>query len=76
MDDGGRVRGDPLRRLFIALVLLAAPCGAQIYDTLLKNGHVIDPKNGRNGRFDIAIIGNKIVRVAQNLPAAHAQGGR
>lgn len=60
-------------RRFIALVLLAAPCGAQIYDTLLKNGHVIDPKNGRNGRFDIAIIGNKIARVAENLPAAHAR---
>ena len=46
------------------LLFLVTPLGAQqIYDLLLKNGHVIDPKNERNGRYDIAIVGNKIVRM-------------
>jgi dihydroorotase len=50
------------------------PLGAQqIYDLLLKNGHVIDPANHRNGRMDIAVVGNKIVRVAPGLPASHAR---
>jgi dihydroorotase len=47
--------------------------GQQIYDLLLKNGHVIDPANKRNGRFDIAIVGDKIARVGTDLPAAHAR---
>ena len=34
-----------------------------IYDLLLKNGHVIDPASGRNGRFDIAIVGDRIARI-------------
>jgi predicted amidohydrolase len=45
----------------------------EIYDLLLKNGKVIDPANHRNGRFDIAISNRKIIRVAQNIPAAHAR---
>ena len=45
----------------------------QIYDLLLKNGHVVDPKNQRNGRFDIAVVGNKIVRVGEKLPSANAK---
>ncbi|MEP6538351.1 MAG: amidohydrolase family protein, partial [Bryobacteraceae bacterium] len=44
-----------------------------IYDLLLKNGHVIDSANHRNGRFDVAVVGNKIVQVAPNLPASHAR---
>jgi dihydroorotase len=45
----------------------------QIYDLLLKNGQVIDPANKRTGRFDVAIVGNKIARVARDLPASHAK---
>ena len=65
------------RRTFLGGLPLAPAALAQtqtpIYDLLLKNGHVLDPKNNRNGRFDIAIIGDKIARVAPNLPAAHAR---
>ncbi|MEX2262129.1 MAG: amidohydrolase/deacetylase family metallohydrolase [Bryobacteraceae bacterium] len=58
----------------LLLLLLLSPLGAQpVYDLLLKNGNVIDPANRRNGRFDIGIIGDKIVRVAQGIPAAHAR---
>src|SRR5215218_8958031 len=65
-----------MKRAYLFLILLvshARPQAPQIYDLLLKNGHVIDPANKRNGRFDIAIAGNKIARVGQNLPAAQAR---
>src|SRR5262245_7940889 len=52
-----------------ALAQTAAP----IYDVLLKNGHVLDFRNKRNGRFDVALVGNKVARVAPGLPAAHAR---
>ncbi len=64
------------------LVFLALLCAANyapsqqtpvVFDLLLKNGHVIDPANHRDGRFDIAIVGNKILRVAPDLPASHAR---
>lgn len=56
------------------LVLMAASIApAQIYDLLLKNGHIIDPANQRNGRMDVAIIGNRIAKVGPNLPASHAR---
>ncbi len=39
------------RTVTVALVVFLTPvAGQEIYDLLLKNGHVIDPKNGRNGR--------------------------
>jgi dihydroorotase len=44
-----------------------------IYDLLLKNGHIIDPSSGRNGRFDVAIVGERIVRIAADLPAHRAR---
>ena len=59
-----------------ALILLALtiPLGGQeIYDLLLKNGHVIDPANHRDGRFDVAVTGGKIARVGHDLPASHAR---
>ncbi len=53
---------------------LAPPSSSQqIYDLLLKNGHVIDSVNHRNGRFDVAVVGNKIVKVASGLPASRAR---
>jgi len=42
-------------------------------DLLLKGGHVIDPKNNINGVMDVAIAEGKILRVAQNIPAAGAK---
>jgi dihydroorotase len=62
-----------MRRLAIAVLLFSSAAGAQIYDILLKNGHVIDPANHRNGRFDVGITGGKIARVAADLPAAHGR---
>jgi predicted amidohydrolase len=58
----------------LAMLMLACSTlyGQQIYDLLLKNGHVIDPANHRDGHFDVAVVGKNIVRVAPDLPAAHA----
>jgi dihydroorotase len=51
---------------------LLAQAPAQ-YDTLLKGGHVLDPKNGINEPRDVAIADGKIARVAANIPAAEAR---
>ncbi|MBI1895698.1 MAG: amidohydrolase/deacetylase family metallohydrolase [Acidobacteria bacterium] len=63
----------------LALALLAAAIGQapvaaqQIYDLLLKGGRVIDPKNRRNERLDIAIAGGRVVKIAAEIPAAQAR---
>lgn len=61
-------------KLLLGLTLCAALCGGQeIYDLILKGGHVIDPKNRRNERMDIAIGGGKIRRVAKGIPAVQGR---
>jgi predicted amidohydrolase len=60
-------------KLFLALLLVCSDASAQIYDLLLKNGRMIDPANHRDAQLDVAVTGNKIVKVAPNLPAAHAR---
>lgn len=54
---------------------LAALLTAQTaqYDLVIKGGTVIDPKNGRNAKLDVAIAGGKIARVAADIPAAQAR---
>lgn len=64
----------------IVLVLFAilAACGGgeaplpESYETLLKGGHVIDPKNNLSATRDVAISGGKIVAVRENLPVDRA----
>lgn len=59
---------------FAFLLVLLLPVGAQeIYDLLLKNGHVIDPKNKRNERLDIAISKGRVLKVARGIPASHSR---
>ncbi len=60
-------------RLLLALALAAALHAQPVYDLLIKNGHVIDPANKRDGQFDVAVIGNKIARVGTDLPASQAR---
>jgi predicted amidohydrolase len=62
-----------MKRAGAVILLVCGAAHAQVYDLLLKNGHVIDPANHRNGRFDVAISGDKIARVAPGVPAAHAR---
>jgi dihydroorotase len=47
--------------------------GSTVYDLVLKQAQVIDPGNNRYGRYDIAINGKRIARIAKRLPAAHAR---
>lgn len=41
--------------------------------TLLKGGHVIDPVAGRNGQFDVLIDGDRIAKIAKDIPAGDAK---
>jgi dihydroorotase len=43
------------------------------YTLLIKGGHVIDPKNGRSAKLDVAIQGTRIAKVAPDIPASQAQ---
>jgi dihydroorotase len=60
--------------LILVMTVLTNYASAQTprYDLLLKGGHVIDPANHVDGRFDVAISGGKIAAVDQDIPAAQA----
>ena len=64
-----------MRRLISLFCLLLASClaVAQSYSIVIKNGHVIDPKNGINELMDVAIHDGKIVQVAKNIDASRAK---
>ncbi len=51
--------------LFFLCSFLSAQ--SQTIDVLIKNGHVIDPKNNIDAIMDVAIIGNKIIEVAAKI---------
>ena len=53
--------------LFSALYLIAAAIQGQPVDVLIKNGHVIDPKNKIDAVMDIAIRDNKIFEVSPKI---------
>jgi dihydroorotase len=57
----------------LLLLIAASAAQAQVYDLLIKNGHVIDPANKRNERMDVALIGRKIAKVGKDLPASKAR---
>ncbi len=57
----------------LGLLLLPGFLAAQTYDLLLKGGQVIDPRNGINAEMDVAITGNKIARVAENIAPTEAK---
>ena len=61
----------------IALLLFSLLVGgnmsiAQQYTIVIKDGHVIDPKNNVDAIMDIAIADGKIVRVARNIDTKQA----
>lgn len=45
----------------------------QPYDLIIKSGRVIDAKNQLNAVLDVAITGNKISLVAQDIPGVEAK---
>lgn len=58
--------------LSLLFFLFPSPIWAQQYDLLLKNGHVIDPKNGINSKMDVAIKEDKIARIAKEISPSQA----
>ncbi|HWV28123.1 MAG TPA: amidohydrolase/deacetylase family metallohydrolase [Dyadobacter sp.] len=61
-------------RLFILMLLLVpVALRAQTYDIIIKGGHVIDPKNGVNAVMDVAIKGDRIGKVAKDIPEAEGK---
>ena len=56
--------------------LLAAQRAAPepAYDLLVKGGRVVDPSQGLSAERDVAIAGNKVVKVAENI--AETEAGR
>ena len=46
---------------------------AQQYDLLIKNGHVIDPKNHINVVKDVAVENGKIAKVDNDIPATQSK---
>ncbi len=58
----------PLLAGLVALPGFVASCfGQPMYDLLLRNGHVIDPKNGISAKRDVAIRDGRIAAVADHL---------
>ena len=55
------------------IVFIINPAHAQSYTTLIKNGHLIDPKNNINAIMDIAIQDGKIAAVSKNIDAKLAK---
>ena len=57
----------------ISLYLFASGANAQEIDLLIKNGHVIDPKNNINARMDVGISDGKIFQVAAGIAESRAK---
>src|SRR5687767_7549278 len=54
------------------LLLSANLLWSQAYSLVIKEGHVIDPKNNIDAVMDVAINDGKIVQVAKNIDARQA----
>lgn len=66
-----------LQTAFLTAVLIgmlgAVTAQAQDLDLLIKDGHVIDPRNGINEIMDVGIAGDTIAAVAADLSGRSAQ---
>lgn len=70
----GRSRGVLLCALAITAAALAGLRAQNVdFDLLIRNGHVIDPRNGIDAVMDVAVAGGKIARVAARLNPASAR---
>src|SRR6476620_8479144 len=59
--------------IFAFLFFLPFVLHAQQFDLLIKNGHVIDPKNNIDAIKDIAVANGKIASVANDIPATESK---
>ena len=44
-----------------------------MYDLLIKRGRVIDPAQNIDGELDIAISGDKIAKIAKDIPSGESR---
>ena len=65
--NGHRVAGSCM--LSVMLVSVALLSSAQPYDLLIRQGHVIDPKNKIDAVMDVAVANGKIAKVAPGIAA-------
>lgn len=61
------------RLAFILLAVLPVIVQAQEFDIVIKNGHVIDPKNGIDGVRDVAISRGKIELVTTDIASSRGK---
>ena len=62
-----------LRILAISLLACTLTASAQQYDLVLRNGHVLDPKNNVDAKRDVAILDGKIAAIEPSIPASAAK---
>lgn len=58
---------------FLLIFIFSSALQGQEIDILLKGGHVVDPKNKIDEIMDVAITGDKISRVAIDIPSQTAR---
>jgi dihydroorotase len=58
---------------FVLIAFTSAASYAQDIDLLIRNGHVIDPRNHIDSRMDVAIADGKIVEVAEGISEKRAK---
>ena len=58
---------------FFALCFQSHVTQAQSYSLVIRNGHVIDPKNNINAVMDVAINDGKVAVIAKNIDAKQAK---
>ncbi|MCS7026518.1 MAG: amidohydrolase/deacetylase family metallohydrolase [Bryobacteraceae bacterium] len=63
----------PLALTVLLACVFAPVCWGQIYDLLLKGGHVIDVASGVDGVQDVAIVGGRIAQIAPRIPPSQAR---
>jgi len=59
--------------LVFIVIIPAMFSWSQSYSLVIKDGHVIDPKNNIDAVMDVAIVDGKIVEVAKNIDASKAK---
>ncbi len=59
--------------LTVAFVATCQGIGAQEYDLLIKNGHLIDPKNLLDQPMDVAVLDGKVAEVSSHIPNEKAK---
>ena len=57
----------------IAFLVACHSVGAQEYDLLIKNGHLIDAKNELDQAMDVAVLDGKVAEVSAHIPIEKAK---